>query len=78
MVNIAFSQRREVQVLVDALHAMVPEEHDLAFSDRLGSGEHQLDYIVKTPTELMSSISTYLLLYGSFLGLMSSALNHAK
>ena len=78
MVNIAFSQRREVQILVDALHAMVPEEHDLAFSDRLGSGEHQLDYIVKTPTESMSSMSTYLLLYGSFLGLMSSALNHAK
>ena len=78
MVNIAFSQRREVQILVDALHAMVPEEHDLAFSDRLGSGEHQLDYIVKMPKSVRILGTTYLLLCGTRLGLISSILNHAK
>ena len=57
---------------------MVPEEHDLALRELLGPGEHQLDYIVEMPTGSEEMKGTYRLLYGTFLGLMSSALNHAK
>ena len=60
------------------LRTVVPEEHHLALRHRLGPVDHQLDYIVEMSTELTLGESTYLLLYGSFRGLMSSRLNQAK
>ena len=60
------------------LHAMMPEEHHLSFCDCLGSGQHQFYYIIKMSTKLVISDHTYLLLYLSFLGLMSAFLNQAK
>ena len=56
----------------------MPEQHDLSLGDRLGPLEHELDYIVEISTQSMVNMSTYLLLCDTFLGLMSSALNHAK
>ena len=63
---------------VYVLHAMMPEENDLAFSDGLGSGENQLDYIVKMPKGLRMTLTTYLLLCGTLRGLISSFLNQVK
>ena len=60
------------------LHTVMPEEHNLSLCDLLGSGNHELHYIIKVPTLLVNMKVTYLLLYLSFLGLMSSFLNHAK
>ena len=60
------------------LHTVVPEEHHLSLRDFLGSRHHELNYIIKVPTLLVNTKVTYLLLYLSFLGLMSSFLNHAK
>ena len=56
----------------------MPEEHDLPFRDLLGPGKDQLDYIVKMSTGSDDKENTYLLLYETFLGLISSILNHAK
>ena len=46
------SQLNEVKVTIDMLHTMVPEEHDLAFGDLLGSDKHQFNYIIKMSTQL--------------------------
>ena len=67
-----------MQEAVDMLHTMVPEQHHLSLRDQLGSRHHQLDYIIKMSTQLSIIDGTYLLLYGSFLGLISAFLNHAK
>ena len=67
-----------MEISINMLHTMVPEEHNLAFGNLLGPLQHQLYYIVKMPTKLNVEIFTNLLLYGSFLGLMSSLLNQAK
>ena len=75
---ISSSQLNLVDESVDVLSAVVPEEDDLALGDQLGPGDHELDYIVKMPTELGMMMCTYLLLYLSFLGFTSAFLNHAK
>ena len=48
----AASELDEVEVPVDVLHAVVPEEHDLALRELLGPVEDQLDYIVEMTTEV--------------------------
>ena len=77
-VMISTSQLDLVEEAVDVLGAVVPEEHDLALGDQLGPGDHQLDYIVETPTGLEMMMGTYLLLCGSFRGFTSAFLNQAK
>ena len=77
-VMISTSQLDLVEEAVDVLGAVVPEEHDLALGDLLGPGDHQLDYIVETPTGLEMMMGTYLLLCGSFRGFTSAFLNQAK
>ena len=72
------SQLDQVQLTVDMLHTVVPEEDDLTSRDLLGPLDDQLGYIVKVSTELGISDGTYLLLYGSLRGLISSFLNQAK
>ena len=37
------------------LHAMMPEQHDLAFCYLLGPGKDQLDYIIEKSEESMVS-----------------------
>ena len=76
--SISTSELFEVQVPVDELHAVVPEQDDFAFRDLLGAGEDEFDYIVEMSTESEWIDVTYLLLYATFLGLISSYLNHAK
>ena len=76
--SISASELFEVQVPVDELHAVVPEQDDFAFRDLLGAGEDEFDYIVEMSTQLEWITVTYLLLYATFLGLISSCLNQAK
>ena len=57
---------------------MMPEEHNLPFGNFLGSLQDKFNYIVKISKQISIADNTYLLLYLSFLGLISSALNQAK
>ena len=57
---------------------MMPKEHNLSFGDCLAPLNDQFYYIVKISELVSIDDVTYLLLYLSFLGLMSSALNQAK
>ena len=50
--SISASELFEVQVPVDELHAVVPEQDDFAFCDLLGAGEDEFDYIVEMSTQL--------------------------
>ena len=50
--SISASELFEVQVPVDELHAVVPEQDDFAFRDLLGAGEDEFDYIVEMSTQL--------------------------
>ena len=72
------SQLHLQEEAVDVGCAVVPEEHDLALRDPLAAVHHELHYVVKMPERSEAEIVTYLLLCGSFLGLMSSCLNQAK
>ena len=78
MCEYLISELDHVKEAVNVLHAVVPEEQDLAFGHLLGTVHHQFHYIVEMSTQLVMKGCTYLLLCGSFLGLMSSLLNQAK
>ena len=56
----------------------MPEEHNLPFCDFLGPLQDKFYYIVKISKQISITDNTYLLLYLSFLGFISSALNQAK
>lgn len=56
----------------------MPEEHNLPFCNFLGSFQDKFNYIIKISTHVSITDITYLLLYLSFLGFISSALNQAK
>jgi len=51
-ISVTASELFEVQVPVDVLQAVVPEEHELASRELLGPVEDQLDYIVEMTTEV--------------------------
>ena len=62
MCEYLISELDHVKEAVNVLHAVVPEEHDLALGHLLGPIDHQLCYIVKTSTQLVMKGCTYLLL----------------
>ena len=51
-ISVMASELYEVEVPVGVLHAVVPEEHELALRELLGPVEDQLDYIVEMTTEI--------------------------
>jgi len=51
-ISVTTSELFEVQVPVDVLQAVVPEEHHFALRELLGPVEDQLDYIVEMTTEV--------------------------
>ena len=72
------SELKEVQVAVDVLPAVVPEEEPLGRADSLDPPGHEPDYILKMAIEKIRLISTYLLPVGTWPGLTSAALKAAK
>ena len=63
-----------VQVTVDVLKAVVPEEDEVASPDLLKSLHAQVDDIVKVPSKNLMTKCTYLLPDGTCRGLMSAFL----
>ena len=72
------SQWVVVKVPVKLLICFVPEHDHQVPGNHLDSGNRQLHYIVKRPTELIEKRNTYFLPIGSLSGFRSTLLNLAK